>query len=92
MSHVDCPYCGKEVEIDHDDGKGYEEGVTYTQECNYCDKTFVYTTSISFYHTAEKAPCQNGEAHDWQPTLGYPAEYHKNRKRCTYCDEEKVFE
>jgi hypothetical protein len=88
MSQVDCPYCGKEVEIDHDDGKGYEEGPTYTQECNFCEKTFVYTTSIHFSHHAEKAPCQNGEPHDWQPIIGYPVEYFIGRKRCSYCDEE----
>lgn len=27
---VECPYCGKGLDIDHEDGYGYEEGVTHT--------------------------------------------------------------
>ena len=29
MSDEKCPYCGHEIEICHDDGYGYEEGVKH---------------------------------------------------------------
>lgn len=28
---VECPYCGAEQEINHDDGQGYDEGVLHRQ-------------------------------------------------------------
>jgi len=31
---VNCPYCGAEQEICHDDGYGYEEDVLHQQECS----------------------------------------------------------
>jgi uncharacterized Zn-finger protein len=85
---VECPYCGKFNEINHDDGYGYEENQTYEQECEFCGQTFVYTTSISFHYHAEQAPCKNGGEHDWQPIRGFPEEYFEYKKRCSYCDEE----
>lgn len=85
---VKCPYCEKWQEINHDDGYGYEEDRVYEQECEDCEKTFIYTTSISFYYEAEKAPCKNGEDHDWQKISGYPREVFENKRRCSYCDEE----
>jgi len=51
---VVCPYCGSGVEINHDDGYGYEEDKTFEQECGSCGKTFVYTTTIVFYYHAKK--------------------------------------
>jgi len=45
---TECPYCGKELDLDHDDGLGYDEGVTHNQECPHCGKTFVFEVSISF--------------------------------------------
>ena len=56
MSDIDCPYCGKGQDINHDDGYGYEEDEIFEQECSGCDKVFVFTTSIDFYYEAEKAP------------------------------------
>ncbi len=84
-SDVDCPYCDKGNEINHDDGYGYEEGRVYEQECSGCDKIFVYTTSISFYYEAEKAACLNGGEHIFEPTMTYPKKYTK--MCCTMCDK-----
>jgi hypothetical protein len=88
-SDIECPYCEKEININHDDGQGYEECVTHQQECDECGKTFVFTTSISFYYEAEKADCLNeGGEHDWKPTQTNPSFF--TRMRCTMCDEERM--
>ncbi|MCG3203990.1 MAG: hypothetical protein KCHDKBKB_00667 [Elusimicrobia bacterium] len=84
---VDCPYCGKGQEIDHDDGVGYEEDRTYRQDCADCGKTFVYTTSISFSYDAEKADCLNGSEHNYQPSHTFPKKYTK--MVCKMCDDER---
>lgn len=87
MSDINCPYCGAGQDICHDDGHGYEEGVTHQQQCGECDKYFTFTTSISYYYEAEKADCLNGAEHEWKPTHTYPKEFTK--MRCTMCDDER---
>jgi len=84
---ADCPYCEKEVNINHDDGYGYEEDRLYEQECYHCGKMFVYNTTVSFYHDAHKADCLNGEEHDFKRTRTYPPEFAV--MRCTMCGVEK---
>ncbi len=86
---VKCPYCKAEQEINHDDGYGYEEDETHEQECSKCEMTFVFTTSISFYHEAEQAPCKNGGEHDWGQIHGSPEEFYIGQFRCSVCDEEE---
>ena len=71
----ECPYCGAEIEICHDDGYGYDEGEKYEQECHVCDKTFVYTTSICVYYELFKADCLNGGQHHYEKTITYPPEF-----------------
>lgn len=87
MNDVECPYCGAEVEINHDDGYGYEEDETYEQQCPECEKNFSYTTYISFSHTAYKADCLNGSPHKYEKTTTYPPEFAK--LRCADCGDEK---
>ena len=89
MKDVECPYCGKDLEINHDDGYGYEESEVHEQECCFCEKTFHYWTTISFDHSAEKAPCKNGEPHNWVDVKGCPKGYYENLARCSYCQEER---
>lgn len=48
MSDVKCPYCGREQEINHDDGYGYEDGEEYSQDCVECGEEFKYYTQITF--------------------------------------------
>ena len=84
---VECPYCGEGVNIDHDDGRGYDEGILHNQECVKCGKTFVFTTSISYYYDAEKADCLNGSDHKFTPSKTFPKRF--TRMVCSDCDEER---
>lgn len=86
---IECPYCGKEQDIDHDDGYGYDENETYEQECE-CGKTFVYNTSIMFHYAVYKAPCKNGGNHKWKQIIGAPRAYFVGCDRCEYCGEERI--
>ncbi len=88
MNDVDCPYCNQPLNIDHDDGQGYEENVTHEQQCIWCEKTFVFTTSVSYHYYPEKADCLNeGGEHDWKPTMTVPKYFTK--MRCSMCDDER---
>lgn len=94
---VKCPYCGKEVEINHDDGNGYEEDKLHQQTCPHCDKTFVFTTSISYYYEsyyyeAVKADCLNDGEHKWRVNTGYPKGYLSNYHTCTECGEQEMID
>lgn len=89
MREVTCPYCGKRVEINHDDGYGYTEGETYQQECDKCNKTFVYYTTKILCYDVYKAPCLNGEDHCWEDVQGAPEGYQSNRKRCKWCNKDE---
>ena len=90
MRDIECPYCGKEIEINHDDGYGYEEDRIHNQECGKCGKTFVYTTSIWYYYEAEKVPCLNDGEHDWKVNTGYPSGYLSNWHTCKCCGEREI--
>lgn len=84
---IECPYCEKGLNINHDDGFGYVEDITYQMECSHCGKSFVFTTSISFYYEAERADCLNDGKHDYQLTHTCPKEFSK--MRCSMCDDER---
>lgn len=87
MNDAECPYCNSDVEIIHDDGYGCNEDELYQQECEKCGKTFVYTTTIYFYHDTKEADCLNGGEHDYQKTNTYPPEFAV--LRCRQCWDEK---
>jgi len=84
---IQCPYCDAELDICHDDGFGYTEGVKHQMECEHCKKYFVFETSISFYYEPEKADCLNDGEHEWEPTVICPAEF--TRMRCSMCGDER---
>lgn len=81
---VQCPYCNHEQDINHDDGYGYDEARVHQQECRNCDKTFTFTTSISFDYEVEKADCLNGGEHKYRATMTAPREC--TEMKCTMCD------
>jgi hypothetical protein len=89
MSEIECPYCGE--------GCGYpdehqDEGVPVEMQCPHCDKNFVYYAEYSVDYDSEKAPCLNGEEHKWEPIIGAPEEFFKDKYRCKFCQEERKIE
>ena len=88
MSDINCPYCGEPQDINHDDGRGYSEDGFHEQQCNMCEKNFVFTTSISYHYEAEKADCLNDGEHNYKATTTILIEYTK--MRCTMCDEQRT--
>lgn len=87
MNDVECPYCGAAVEINHDDGYGYEENRLHEQECPECEKRFAYTIYVSYSHTAYQADCLNGSPHKYEKTRTHPPEF--ATLRCADCGDEK---
>ncbi len=81
---LECPYCGKGQEVNHDDGAGYDESARHEQDCSDCGKTYVFTTSISYYYEPEKADCLNGAAHVLAMSTTYPDRY--STMDCRDCD------
>lgn len=82
---IKCPYCKKDLDIDHDDGYGYEEDIKYQQECEYCKKQFIFETSIVYYYDAMKADCLNDGDHNYKITTTWPKEFSK--MQCTMCGD-----
>ena len=84
---LECPYCGAELEVNHDDGQGYAEDELHQQECRACGKVFVFTTTITFHYSPAQANCLNDEEHAFMPSKTYPPRYTK--MVCKDCGEEK---
>lgn len=84
MSDIECPYCGHEQEVCHDDGKNYEEDATNQMDCYECEKTFVFSTVISFDYYPYKADCLNGSEHRMKPVKHFP-KHHPDWVRCEDC-------
>jgi hypothetical protein len=87
MNDLECPYCGEWLEVCHDDGFGYEEGVRHEMECSNCEKNFVFETSIIYHYEPHKADCLNGEPHNLEKAIYHP-NFYPDRVRCKNCDYE----
>ncbi len=85
MSDLDCPYCGHENEVCHDDGFGYDQDYLHEMECCKCEKYFTFTTTIHFSYEPYKADCLNGGVHQWKRSRTYPYEF--TRMDCVDCEE-----
>lgn len=89
MDDVNCPYCGKDLEVCHDDGYGCEEDELYEYECT-CGKNFVFHVCISFNYSPYKAPCLNGEPHKYEKVSRVPRVINGCEVyRCKWCNEEE---
>lgn len=88
---VECPYCEETQEIDHDDGYGYDENETHQQICFKCGKTFIFTTSVTYFYHVAKADCLNeGGEHVFEKVSRYPPVIRGEvLVRCAQCQEEK---
>lgn len=84
MEHLKCPYCSHAQEVNHDDGAGYEEDRAHEMECYECEKTFVFSTNISFHYRPSKADCLNGADHNLRLSTTVPRRYTK--MGCKDCD------
>lgn len=88
MYDIECPYCNAELEVNHDDGFGYDEDVDYEMQCSKCDKYFTFTTSIHYYYHPKKADCLNGSEHNLEPVTHFPKRW-PDWKRCRDCSYEE---
>ncbi len=84
---IECPYCEKELDICHNDGWGYEEGVKHQMECCHCGKNFVFETSILFHYEPEKADCLNDGKHNYKKTTTCPVEF--SLMECVMCGDRR---
>jgi len=84
---IDCPYCGHYQDINHDDGFGYTEDELHEMECENCEKSFVFTTSIIFHYMGYKADCLNGSEHNYEAQTCFPREFTK--MVCSDCGLER---
>jgi len=87
MKDIECPYCGEENEVNHDDGGNYEENVFHQMECVNCEKTFAFTAMLIFHYTPYKADCLNGAPHAYKFRRSYPSDFSK--MKCKNCGEER---
>lgn len=90
MDTVECPYCGEDVEINHDDGAHYDDNRSTPMQCPLCDKYFMVSVWISYSFEGQKADCLNDGEHSWERIRGIPKEYFENRRQCSMCGEETV--
>jgi endogenous inhibitor of DNA gyrase (YacG/DUF329 family) len=84
MYEVECPYCEKNVEIDTDYERIFEEDVLNDMECPECEKNFVFCTNITFSFNARKADCLNDGEHKYEKTYTIPEEF--SRMECSMCN------
>ena len=84
MKDMKCPYCNSYQDVCHDDGNGYSEEKRHEHECSECEKTFIFTTYISFSYESAKADCLNGCDHNLKLSTTYPRKY--SMMRCMNCD------
>ena len=89
MSDFECPYCGKDVEVNRGDMDCGEDALN-PQECQSCEKVFTFTAHMHFTYTPYKADCLNDGEHDWQKTKTFPERFAK--MRCKTCGDEKPIE
>jgi len=85
--NVICPYCGA------NNGQGYGDGPPKPKgmvECENCGKNFNCEPECSVIFSTSKAPCANGEPHDFIKPY-YPWGDHRGFISCRYCSKEERF-
>ncbi|PKP01811.1 MAG: hypothetical protein CVU11_14035 [Bacteroidetes bacterium HGW-Bacteroidetes-6] len=87
MRNLNCPYCGKPQDVNHDDGENYEEDTKHQMECCDCGKSFVFYTTIMYLYEGIKADCLNDGKHDYKPTTTHPVQFTK--MECSMCGDQR---
>ncbi len=88
MSNFECPYCDKDVEPYDDE---CDPEVDIEIECPHCQQAFMYQIEYYPTYTVWKTPCLNeGGEHEWLKIDGYPAKYYQDKRRCAFCNAEKI--
>lgn len=87
MRDLECPYCGHEQDVCHDDGFGYAEDRRHEVRCEGCGKKYVFTTAVSFAYYPSEAECLNDGNHAWKAPNTVPRRY--SRWQCQHCDATK---
>lgn len=74
-----------------EDPEHCEPNKSYDQKCPYCERTFIYTIEYYPSYYSKKAPCLNGEPHDWQDILEdeYYRRFFSVWRRCKCCEKEE---
>ena len=93
MSDLECPYCGAELDLCHDDFFGYDEDSAHEMQCYECDKNFVFNMHISYDYVPEKADCLNGSTHrfisEWRKLWLNQHDEEVQYRRCKDCGGEE---
>jgi hypothetical protein len=84
---IECPYCGHQQDVCHDDGFAYEEDKAHEEVCGGCDKNFVFFTTIMFSYDGRKADCLNDGEHKLTPSRTIPK--WATHMSCSDCDFER---
>jgi hypothetical protein len=84
---IQCPYCGKVLQMNHDDGSWYEQEITHQFNCEHCEKYFVFTTHVSFSFSTQKADCLNDGKHNYKLTHTFPKEL--SMMECEMCGDRR---
>jgi len=82
---MNCPYCDADVEASEDSN---ETNIPHENECPNCGMNFIYYVEFYPSYSPSKAPCLNGEPHNYIPIIGVPKEYFEHKRRCSYCEDE----
>jgi len=90
MSDVDCPYCGHEFRLCHDDGAHCQDDGREEEHCPGCSKIMMVRTVISYDHYTETAACLNtddpsDEDHNWGWEYVRGGDDYVKRFRCRNC-------
>ena len=80
---VECPYCGKDINVDIDDW--YDENEVYEWQCEKCGKYCMVCASASWSYYAEKLDCKNGLAEHKYGDVPIPSGH--TMRRCKVCGE-----
>lgn len=89
MKDLECPYCGHEQDVCHDDGFGYSEDELHEVECDACEKTYGFRTIIILHYDPVATPCLNGEPHQWKDARRYTSKGTEVFERCEACDKKQ---